>query len=304
MEFDDRQKKLKANTKALIRERGLDYNSIAEKCSSISDKVYLSRILSTAKSGLTLKEDPHIREISKAIGRNESLFWEGLENQVIVEQHIEHGPDYARTPLNIEEFIRKNKKVENLDEFDERFLKGIYSRGSELERVSEESIKNLLKGFRESAKEEYIRGQEKNNITHAQILDAFFYSDMVGLAILMGEDLVYTRINKFLADMNGYSIEYHIGKKLKDVLPDAVNKLIPDMKKILKNGKPMSGRDFKIYLPNEPNKLIHLIDYLFPIFDNYENVIGVGSMVLHVTEITEKLVKYTQEQMFLEITNN
>lgn len=304
MEFDDRQKKLKDNTKALIRERGLDYNSIADKCPSISDNVYLSRILSTAKSGLTLKQEPHIKEISKAIDRDESLFWKGLECQTGIDRHIQYDSDYIRAPLNIEEFIRKNKNVENLDEFDERFLKGMYSRGSELELVSEESIRNLLKGFRQTAKMEYIRGQEKNKITYEQILDALFDSNMVGLAIVMGEDLIYTRINKLLADINGFSVEYHIGKKLKDVLPDAANKLIPDMEKILKGGKPVSGRDFKIFLPNDPGKLIHLIDYLFPIFDNHKNVIGVGAMVLHVTEITNKLVKHAQEQIFLELSKN
>ena len=67
---------------------------------------------------------------------------------------IQHDPSYARTPLSVEEYILKNKKTENIDENDEEFLLGLYSRGSKLEKVSERSLRNMLHAFRENLKEE------------------------------------------------------------------------------------------------------------------------------------------------------
>lgn len=67
---------------------------------------------------------------------------------------IQHDPSYARTPLSVEEYILKNKKTENIDDDDEAFLLGLYSRGSKLEKVSERSLRNMLHAFRENLKEE------------------------------------------------------------------------------------------------------------------------------------------------------
>ena len=69
---------------------------------------------------------------------------------------VEHDPSYTRTPLSVEEYISKNMKSENIDEDDEAFLLGLYSRGSKLEKVSERSLRNMLHAFRENLKEERI----------------------------------------------------------------------------------------------------------------------------------------------------
>ncbi len=73
---------------------------------------------------------------------------------------IEHDSSYTRTTLSIEEYIAKNKLGENLDEYDETYLLDLYSRGSKLNKVSEQSIRNMLKAFRENFKDQWISGKE------------------------------------------------------------------------------------------------------------------------------------------------
>ena len=86
-------------------------------------------------------------------------FAENLINE-FADSTVQHDPSYIRTPLSIEEFILKNKKSENLDEHDEEYLLSLYSRGSKLDKVSEGSIRNMLRAFRENIKEQWISGKE------------------------------------------------------------------------------------------------------------------------------------------------
>lgn len=88
----------------------------------------------------------------------EENFADSLE--ATLKSTVQHDPSYIRTPLSIEEFISKNKKSENLDEHDEEYLLSLYSRGSKLDKVSEGSIRNMLRAFRENIKEQWISGKE------------------------------------------------------------------------------------------------------------------------------------------------
>lgn len=99
-------------------------------------------------------------QVSKWVGVNinpDDFLMKGFADNLTTElgdSSIQHDPSYTRTPLSVEEFISKNKKAENIDENDEAFLLGLYSRGSKLEKVSERSLRNMLHAFRENLKEE------------------------------------------------------------------------------------------------------------------------------------------------------
>ena len=102
------------------------------------------------------------RWIGVTIRPNEFLM-EGFAETVtstLSKSGIEHDPSHVRTSLSIEEFISKNKKSENLDEHDEAYLLSLYSRGSKLEKVSEISIRNMLRAFRENIKDQWISGKK------------------------------------------------------------------------------------------------------------------------------------------------
>lgn len=120
-----------------------------------------------------------------------------------------------------------------------------------------------------------------------QILESIINNMTAGIAILEGPDLRYVRINQTLADLNGHPIEYHIGKPIIKVLPDAEKNLIAVMHKIMEDGKAVLGLEFSISLQKNLEKPIHLKNYLFPIPDKQGKVAGISVVVLDITQRKE-----------------
>ena len=128
------------------------------------------------------------------------------------------------------------------------------------------------------------------SIDSTQILDSLFKHTPTGIAILEGPEYRYLSINRNLAELNGLSVKDHLGKSLKEVLPDAAEDLLPVMRKIMKTGKAILGRKFSITLPKDSGRAVHLVDYLFPIPDKHGKPMGIGAIVVDITErkIAEK----------------
>ena len=137
-----------------------------------------------------------------------------------------------------------------------------------------------------------------------QLFESLLIYSPAGIAILEGPDLRYVKINQNLADLNGYPVKYHIGKPLIEVLPDAKKNLIPVMRKIMKDGKAVLGREFSITLPKDHDKSISLIDYLFPIHDKHGKPIGIGAIVLDISKYkeAEEALKMSEERYRLLYT--
>jgi len=114
-------------------------------------------------------------------------------------------------------------------------------------------------------------------------LDSIISNLPLGIAILEGPDFRYYRINSFLADLNGLSIEDHIGRPLTDVLPHAAKSILPRLREVQKSGKPSSQFEFSIKLPKDPNETMHLIDSFFPIKEANGKVKAVCAVVVNIT---------------------
>lgn len=112
-------------------------------------------------------------------------------------------------------------------------------------------------------------------------LDAILLNLPVGIAILEGPDFRYFRINKVLADLNGKTIEDHLGKTLKEVLPDS-SSIVANLQKVRSEGTPILDREFSIRLPSDPDEELHLMDFHFPITVKGK-VRAVGAVVLDIT---------------------
>ena len=106
------------------------------------------------------------RVMSKWLGvriKPEDFEGEGFAETLISglnDKRVEHDSSYLRPSLSIDEYIWKNRKIEDLDEHDEAFLRSLYSRGSKLDKIPEQSIRNILLSFRDNAKEQWISGSK------------------------------------------------------------------------------------------------------------------------------------------------
>ena len=71
-----------------------------------------------------------------------------------------------------------------------------------------------------------------------QQLNSFFRGATAGLALL-DKDLRYIQINATLAEMNGISVEQHIGKTVREIVPRLAPAVEPILQKVLTTGEPV-----------------------------------------------------------------
>ena len=115
-----------------------------------------------------------------------------------------------------------------------------------------------------------------------QLLSAFFTASNVGLSIV-DTRLNYQAINKSLAAMNGFPVEAHLGKSMRDILGNAVDAVEPILRQVLLTGEPVTNVPLALHLPTRP-EVGHWVVHYFPMNDASGRVTRIGVVVVEVTE--------------------
>jgi len=104
----------------------------------------------------------------------------------------------------------------------------------------------------------------------------------VGLSVL-GADLRFRCINNRLAEIDGVSVEDHIGRTVREVLPNLADTLEPILRRVLETGEPIcthiSGET-----PAQPGKQRYWQACYHPLRDPSGHVVGINVMVEDTTE--------------------
>jgi PAS domain S-box-containing protein len=101
----------------------------------------------------------------------------------------------------------------------------------------------------------------------------------VGLAFV-DTDLRYVRINAALAKINGRSVEYHLGRRVDDALPEFAGDLLPIYRQVLETGQPVLERELTGERPD--GHVRHVVASWFPI-RQAGTIAGVGVVVVDIT---------------------
>jgi PAS domain S-box-containing protein len=121
-------------------------------------------------------------------------------------------------------------------------------------------------------------------------LNSFISLAPVGILVL-DANMRYVHINEYLAQMNGLPLEAHLGKTLKEVVPDLFAKTAETFYKVLNEGTVIHD-DFVVgETPKEPGILRTWSVAWFPISGPNGLPLGVGGIV---QEITQQLKVETQ----------
>ena len=129
-----------------------------------------------------------------------------------------------------------------------------------------------------------------------QLLAAFFADSAVGLSIV-DTQLNYQAINNALAEMNGFSVDAHLGKSMRDILGNAAESIEPILRQVLLTGKPVTNIPLTLQLPTRKD-LGHWVVHYFPMNDASGKVTRIGVVVVEVTEqkrLEEKLAGLANE---------
>jgi PAS domain S-box-containing protein len=106
-------------------------------------------------------------------------------------------------------------------------------------------------------------------------LESLLATSPVGIGFL-DRDLRYMRINDALAAINGRSAQDHIGRSIKEIMPEA-SALEPQLRSLLETGEPLRDLEMVAGLRS------FLANY-FPVRSLNGRIIGVGGMIVEITE--------------------
>jgi PAS domain S-box-containing protein len=113
------------------------------------------------------------------------------------------------------------------------------------------------------------------------VLDTFFDSAPVGLAFL-DRDLRFRRVNPALARLNGVPAEAHIGRTVRDVLPDQGPEVVELLQGVLDTGEAVET-ELSGFTPASPVRH-HWIVGLYRVCDAAGETLGLGATVTDITE--------------------
>jgi PAS domain S-box-containing protein len=128
----------------------------------------------------------------------------------------------------------------------------------------------------------------QQEITTAQVLrqaqfEAFFAAANAGMMIL-DRQLRYVQINEAMAELNGICVADHIGRLLREVLPELAATLEPMLQEILDTGKPILDYEVAGETPKQPGILRYWQVSYYPLRDENGLVFGVGAIVIEISD--------------------
>ncbi len=115
-----------------------------------------------------------------------------------------------------------------------------------------------------------------------QRLNSFFKGATAGLA-LFDRDLRFIRINDTLAGMNGFPAEEHIGRTVREILPELAPVIEPIFQRVLSTGEPVLDMEVAGETPSNPGVQRHWLESFFPVVDAGGALDGVGTIVVEIT---------------------
>jgi PAS domain S-box-containing protein len=137
--------------------------------------------------------------------------------------------------------------------------------------------------------------QARRQLAH---VEAIYATAPVGLCF-MGADLTFLSINKRLAEIDGKSVEEHLGRTVREVLPEAADTLEPVFRRVIETGEPALNLEQSVATDAQPGVVRHFIASFYPIRNDGGRALGVNVVVMEITErkkIEEELEHLLREE--------
>lgn len=115
------------------------------------------------------------------------------------------------------------------------------------------------------------------------LLDTVLRTAPVGLAFV-GPELRFVRVNEVLAELSGLSIDQHLGRTVREVLPGLAAQLEPLLLQVLETGEPAVLHEVTGETSDHPGEVRHWLVSHYPIKGGAGTVELVGSVVMEITD--------------------
>jgi PAS domain S-box-containing protein len=135
-------------------------------------------------------------------------------------------------------------------------------------------------------------------------LEAIYRTAPVGLCVL-DHELRYVRINDWLAELNGQPVEAHIGRTVREVIPNLAPQVEPLYRRVLETGEPILNVEVEGETALLPGVTRVFRDQYHPLHDAQGNVVGVNVVVEEITALkAEEERRRDSEARFRALANS
>jgi PAS domain S-box-containing protein len=129
------------------------------------------------------------------------------------------------------------------------------------------------------------------------LLDALLAAAPVAVCFL-DRQLRYIRINQVFADINGLTIEEHLGRRFQEVLPEMAAELEVQLQRVLETGEPLLNVEISTQRPGEAESYEHWLGNYYPVNNSMDETVGIGIILADVTvaKQTEVALRESEER--------
>lgn len=113
-------------------------------------------------------------------------------------------------------------------------------------------------------------------------IEALYQSAPIGLNVL-DSDLRFVRVNQRLAEMNGLSIEAHLGRTIRELLPEVADSAEQLLRPILETGEPLLNVEIWGETPAQPGVQRVWLEHFLPLKDA-DRVVGISTVCEEITD--------------------
>ncbi|PSB02754.1 response regulator [Merismopedia glauca] len=127
-------------------------------------------------------------------------------------------------------------------------------------------------------------------------IEAIYQSAPIGLNVL-DTDLRFVRINQRLAEINGLSVADHIGRTVRELLPELADTAEPFLRAILETGEPQLNVEIQGETPAQPGVQRTWLEHFLPL-KNGDRTIGISTVCEEITDrkLAEEALRESQER--------
>ncbi|MBE9008774.1 PAS domain-containing protein [Pseudanabaenaceae cyanobacterium LEGE 13415] len=131
-------------------------------------------------------------------------------------------------------------------------------------------------------------------------IEATYNTAPIGLIV---HDLAFrcVRLNQQLADINGWSIEDHLGRTIRDILPELADEIEPMLQHVVETGEPILDFEITGETAAQPGvKRIWLASW-FPLRDGQNQIIGINAVVQDITNRKQAEARLSESEERLRL---
>lgn len=115
-------------------------------------------------------------------------------------------------------------------------------------------------------------------------LETIYDTAPIGLCF-QDANLRYVRINGTLAEINGVSVEDHLGRTLHEAIPVVADALEPIFRRVLETGKPLLNQELRLATQGQPDVLRDWLASYVAVKNSSGEVLGVNVTVQEMTQL-------------------